>query len=44
MTLTACHPKYSANERYVVFAKLVTRIPRADGLPASVMALKAKVA
>jgi sortase A len=41
MTMTACHPKYSARERYVVFAKLVKRIPRAEGLPASFMAVPA---
>jgi sortase A len=39
MTMTACHPKYSASERYVVFAKLVKAIPRASGLPASFMAV-----
>ena len=38
MTLTACHPKYSASQRYVVFARLVKVIPRANGLPASFMA------
>jgi sortase A len=41
MTMTACHPKYSASQRYVVFARLVRVIPRADGLPASVMAVPA---
>jgi sortase A len=41
MTLTACHPMYSARERYVVFAKLLKTIPRANGLPASVMAIPA---
>lgn len=41
MTLTACHPKFSARERYVVFAKLVKSIPRAKGLPASFMAVPA---
>jgi sortase A len=39
MTMTACNPKYSASQRYVVFAKLVKVIPRADGLPASFMAV-----
>ncbi len=39
MTLTTCHPKYSASQRYVVFAKLVRVIPRANGLPASFMAV-----
>ncbi|MBE3073594.1 MAG: class E sortase [Actinobacteria bacterium] len=41
MTLTTCHPKFSARYRYVVFAKLVKRIPRASGLPASFMAVPA---
>jgi sortase A len=41
MTLTACHPKYSARERYVVFAKLVQSMPRSQGLPASFMAVPA---
>ena len=41
MTMTACNPKYSASQRYVVFAKLVKIIPRADGLPASFMAVPA---
>ncbi len=39
MTLTTCEPKYSARLRYVVFAKLVETIPRANGLPASFMAV-----
>ncbi|MHB1473231.1 MAG: class E sortase [Dermatophilaceae bacterium] len=41
MTLTSCHPEFSALERYVVFAELVKIIPRADGLPASFMAVPA---
>jgi sortase A len=44
MTLTTCHPKFSARERWVVFAKLVRSIPRADGLPASLMAVPAGAA
>ena len=44
MTLTSCHPKFSARERYVVFAKLVRSIPRANGLPASFMAVPARAA
>jgi sortase A len=39
MTMTACHPKFSAAQRYVVFARLVKTIPRASGLPASFMAI-----
>ncbi len=41
MTMTACHPKFSASHRYVVFAKFVKSIPRARGLPASYMAVPA---
>lgn len=41
MTMTACHPRFSASQRYVVFAKLVKRIPRASGLPASYLAAPA---
>ena len=41
MTMTACHPKYSASQRYVVFAQLVRVIPRDNGLPASFMAVPA---
>jgi sortase A len=41
MTMTACHPKFSATQRYVVFARLVKTIPRASGLPASFMAVPA---
>jgi sortase A len=37
MTMTACHPKYSAAQRYVVFAQLVKTYPRADGLPAGTL-------
>lgn len=39
MTMTACHPKFSARERYVLFARLVKIIPRSSGLPAAVMAV-----
>jgi sortase A len=41
MTMTSCHPKFSARQRYVVFAKLVTTLPRAGGLPAKFMAVPA---
>lgn len=41
LTMTACHPRFSAAQRYVAFAKLVKRIPRASGLPASFMAAPA---
>ena len=42
LTLTACHPKYSAAQRYVVFAKLVGTYPRAQGLPAGTLDVPAK--
>jgi sortase A len=41
LTMTACHPRYSASQRYIVFAKLLRSIPRASGLPASFMAVPA---
>jgi sortase A len=41
MTMTACHPRFSASQRYVAFARLTKRIPRADGLPRSFMAAPA---
>jgi sortase A len=44
MTMTSCHPKFSARERYIVFAGLVKSIPRAKGLPESYMAVPAGAA
>jgi sortase A len=41
LTMTACHPRFSATQRYVVFAKLVRRVPRTAGLSASIMAVPA---
>jgi sortase A len=41
MTMTSCHPKYGATQRYVTFSHLVKVIPRSDGLPASLMAVPA---
>ena len=35
LTMTACHPKYSARQRYVVFAELQRSQPRADVSAAS---------
>ncbi|HYN65268.1 MAG TPA: class E sortase [Ornithinibacter sp.] len=34
ITLTSCHPKYSATERFVVHGRLVESIPRAQWVPA----------
>lgn len=39
LTMTACHPRYSAARRYVVVAELVARYARAEGLPASDLAV-----
>ena len=33
LTLTACHPMYSARERYIVHAKFAYWTDRADGIP-----------
>lgn len=33
LTLTACHPMYSAQERYIVHAKFDYWTPRSEGLP-----------
>ena len=38
LTMTACHPTYSAAQRSVVFAELVKTYPRAKGLPAGTLA------
>jgi sortase A len=37
MTLTACHPKYSAARRYIVLAELVHTYPYAQGPPAGAL-------
>jgi sortase A len=34
LTMTSCHPKYSATERFVVHGRLVEAVPRADWVPA----------
>lgn len=39
LTMTSCHPRYSATQRYIVFARLLKAIGRAAGLPASFMAV-----
>lgn len=44
MTMTACHPKYSAAQRYVVFAQLVKTYKHADGLPAGTLTTPPKKA
>jgi len=42
LTMTSCHPEFSARQRYVVFGALRRTIPRADGLPASYLATPTK--
>ncbi len=37
LTLTSCHPRYSARQRYVVHALLDHVYPRAQGLPAGLL-------
>lgn len=38
LTMTSCHPMFSARERYVVHALLESSTPRADGPPAALQA------
>ena len=33
ITMTSCHPKYSATQRFVVHGRLVEPIPRAQWVP-----------
>jgi sortase A len=37
LTMTSCHPEFSARERYVVHAALDAAYPRAKGVPADVL-------
>ena len=37
MTMTACHPKFSARERYVLFSKLEQKIAKAPGVVPDVL-------
>jgi sortase A len=37
MTMTACHPKFSARERYVVFSKLEQRLAKSPGVVPDVL-------
>jgi sortase A len=38
LTLTSCHPRYSATERFVVHGRLVEAVPRAQWDPAAWLA------
>lgn len=44
LTMTACHPKYSAAQRYIVFAKLLKTYPHGAGLPAGTLDVPGKKA
>lgn len=37
MTMTACHPEFSARQRYVVFSKLAQTLPRKGGVMPDVL-------
>jgi sortase A len=37
LTMTSCHPEFSARERFVVHAELDASYPRAKGVPADVL-------
>ena len=37
LTMTSCHPEYSARQRYIVHGLLQASYPRASGLPADVL-------
>ncbi len=39
ITLTACHPKYAAQQRWIVHGELERAIPRSQGLPAGYLDL-----
>jgi len=40
LTMTSCHPEFSARERYVVHAGLEATFPHAEGVPAEVLEVK----
>lgn len=44
LTLTTCDPRYGSTNRYIVFAKLAQKIPRAQGLPPDLLADPARKA
>jgi hypothetical protein len=37
MTMTACHPKFSARERYVVWSELQQKIAKSPGVVPDVL-------
>ena len=42
MTMTACHPEFSASQRYVVFSRLVQTLPKAGGAVPSALSAPAR--
>jgi len=42
LTMTTCHPEYSARQRYVVHALLLRSYPRDTGLPRALLTVPAK--
>ena len=40
LTMTSCHPEFSARERYVVHATLAAEYPRDQGVPAEVLEVR----
>jgi sortase A len=41
ITLTSCHPRYSATERFVVHGRLVESVPREQWVPSVLRAVPA---
>lgn len=42
LTMTSCHPEFSARQRYIAYGELAATYSRAEGLPATVLAPPAK--
>lgn len=40
LTMTSCHPEFSARERFIVHAELDATYPRAGGVPPEVLEVK----
>jgi sortase A len=44
MTMTTCHPKFTASQRMIIFSYLATKVPaRGDAMPAAITALYSEV-
>lgn len=42
LTMTSCHPKYSAQQRYIIHARLAATVKRADWVPAQYLTVPPK--